>query len=256
MFFQNLECNLKILTVQKLSWSNYDSHTGPRKYHALAFRVKGNAHIECSGKKYDIYNKDTLFIPHHLGYHITAKDEELYVIHFTCPINGHEEIIHFCTETPTHVQQLFAKCYDVWTKKKNGYYFRTLSIFFNIIAQLDIVSDISPSNDYPQLKPAIEYLHKHYMDTDISVETLCNRASMSDTWFRKCFLQVYGTTPSKYINQLRIKQACEMIDTGYFSVEQISESVGFSDSKYFSTVFRKHTGYSPSEYKRKGLNNP
>ncbi len=255
MFFDNLNYSVKILTVQKLSWANYNSHKAPRKYHTLSYRLKGNASIICDNKNYTISDGETLFVPYHSGYHITASNEELYVIHFECSGNGLNDLEPFHTINSKHLKELFARCYDVWSNKKPGYYFRTLSIFFNILEQLNILLDISPDDNCPQLKPALDYVHKHFSDPDISVQKLCMQVSMSDTWFRKLFTQVYGTTPVKYINKLRITQACEMLESDYYSVEQVSEMVGFTDPKYFSVVFRQHTGHSPSKYKKKGYIN-
>ena len=256
MLFDDFECNVRILTVLKLSWTDYDSHTPPRKYHALSFRLKGNAHYSYSGGELDIYSGETVFVPQNLGYHISAEDEELYVIHFELPEKSQDILEPFHTADSTQLRRLFASCYDTWSKKEPGYYFRTLSIFYHILELLNILSiDTSPDNDNLQIKPAIDYLHMNFSDPDISVQKLCKLVYMSDTWFRKLFSQLYGTTPVKYINQLRINQAKELIESGYYSVEQIAELVGFSDSKYFSTVFRHHTGYSPSEYKKKGYEN-
>jgi two-component system response regulator YesN len=54
-----------------------------------------------------------------------------------------------------------------------------------------------------------------------------------------------------YLNKLRIQYACELIDDGHTCVSEISAMCGFSDSLYFSKTFKKHMGYSPTEYVKK-----
>lgn len=96
----------------------------------------------------------------------------------------------------------------------------------------------------------MDYLHGNFTDSDLSVLTLCKIAHLSDTWFRKLFYNCYQITPVKYINNLRISYAKELIESGYYKIEQIAGMAGFDDAKYFSTVFRQHTGLSPADYRK------
>lgn len=250
MLFDDFICNIKILAVLKLSWDSSDADAAPRKFHALSFRVAGNASYTCAENTVYVHAKDLLFVPENVGYHIKADKEELYVIHFELKEKEQNTLEPFHIADISKIQRLFATCYEVWNKKEPGYYFKALSIFFNILS-LIVSSSVENLADesYQQLKPAIDYLHTHFSDTDCSVLTLCRLVNMSDTWFRKLFLKYYGTTPVKYINTLRINYAKELIDSGYYKIEQISEKTGFGSSKYFSTTFKQYAGCSPSDYK-------
>ena len=80
--------------------------------------------------------------------------------------------------------------------------------------------------------------------------TLAKMANMSDTYFRKKFVRAFGTTPLLYINDLKIAHAVELLRSGYYSVEETAENCGFDNQKYFSTVIKKKTGHTPSEFKK------
>lgn len=54
--------------------------------------------------------------------------------------------------------------------------------------------------------------------------------------------------PVKYLTQLRIEYAKELLITGRYSIGEIAEMCGFENVYYFSTVFKKHTGIPPSKY--------
>ena len=82
MLFENFAPNIKILTVRKLSWDSSDADAAPRKFHAISFRVKGNAHYTLAGQEAHSTGGDVLFVPENVGYHIKGEDEALYVIHF------------------------------------------------------------------------------------------------------------------------------------------------------------------------------
>ena len=79
---------------------------------------------------------------------------------------------------------------------------------------------------------------------------LARRSNISEVYFRRVFKQMFGMSPVKYITQLRIEHAKTLLETYTFSVEKAAEMSGFSDVKYFGTVFKKQTGMLPSHFKR------
>ena len=251
MLFDDFTCNVKILTVLKLSWDDSDADALPRKYHALSFRIKGNASYAYNDQTLSVQNGDILFVPENMGYHIKAKDEELYVIHFELPEKKQDHLEVFPIEDYTKAKNLFETCLDVWNKKEPGYHFKALSIFYNILTLMTHSALQARTNETQQkIAPAIKYLHAHFTEPGLSVLTLCDLVHLSDTWFRKLFYICYGMKPTKYINTLRINYAKELLESGYYSIEKTAEMSGFEDAKYFSTVFRQLTGCSPSNYKK------
>lgn len=252
MLLDDFICNVKILTVLKLSWDQSNAYAEPRNFHAFSFRINGNAHYTTENTEISVHTGDLLFVPENVGYHINAQNEELYVIHFELPEKkqDHLELFHF--NDYAKVKNLFETCYRIWKKKESGYYFKALSIFYNILEFIS-VSTLSVETDSidEKIKPAMDYLHSHYTDPDLSILTLCDVAHISDTWFRKLFVKCHGNTPVKYINTLRINYAKELLESGYYKVEEVAIMVGFEDTKYFSTIFRQYTGVSPSQFKSK-----
>lgn len=101
-----------------------------------------------------------------------------------------------------------------------------------------------------QLLPALEYIHSHYTQNDLSVGTLASICHISEPYFRKLFALCFGISPLKYINQLRFARAKEMLDSGFYSVRQISELIGFQSECYFSREFKSQFGVSPSQYRK------
>lgn len=250
MFFEDFVCNVKILTVLKLSWKQSNAIASPRNFHALSFRTKANVHYSVNNKNISVHEGDILFVPENLSYHIHAGNEELYVIHFELPEKKQNYLEVFHIEDFSKAQRLFSNCYEVWNQKEPGYYFKTLSIFYRIIEMMEVsVLEKSTDKAYQTLSPALQYIHAHFEDASLNILDLCKIVHMSDTWFRKLFMKYYGTTPIKYINNLRINYAKELIESGYYKIENIASLVGYNDPKYFSMVFKQYTGCTPSTYK-------
>ena len=65
---------------------------------------------------------------------------------------------------------------------------------------------------------------------------------------KKIFEKEFGISPLKYINNLRLHYALELLKSGYYSVASVSLMAGFNDPNYFSSFIKKMTGYSPSYF--------
>ena len=86
--------------------------------------------------------------------------------------------------------------------------------------------------------------------TDIKVGDFCKEMQYSKTYLSKIFLKNYGYTLNEYINKVKISEAKKLICEQKYNFAQIAELLCFRDPFYFSKVFRRVTGMSPSEYKK------
>ena len=96
---------------------------------------------------------------------------------------------------------------------------------------------------------AVEYIHDNFTDHSLTVEHLSVKFGMSTTYFRNQFSSMFHTTPLKYINQLRLTYAKELLQSNYYTIEEIAEKCGFNNINYFSLFIKKQTGYPPSIYR-------
>ena len=144
------------------------------------------------------------------------------------------------------ITNLFSSLYEIWQAKLPGYYLSALSIFYRILFELEHKKN---NEDYLKIKPAADYLHKNYTDPALTVSDLSAKCYMSDTYFRRLFQKVYGRTPLSYLIYLRVEHAKALLSELGSSVSEVASASGFTDVKYFSTVFKKTTGTSPSKYR-------
>ena len=104
------------------------------------------------------------------------------------------------------------------------------------------------SGAYGRIYAGIVYLEAHYTE-NFTIDELANMCAMSATCFRKLFFTCKSMSPVDYRNSLRIRRATELLREG-MSVTRAAEAVGINDLKYFSKLFKRFTGLSPSVIKR------
>ena len=74
---------------------------------------------------------------------------------------------------------------------------------------------------------------------------------MSVSWFIRNFKEYTGSTPTQYILSLRISNAQTLLDSTNYNITEIAEIVGYDNLLYFSRLFRKQSGMSPSEFRNR-----
>lgn len=83
------------------------------------------------------------------------------------------------------------------------------------------------------------------------VSELIHRSGMPESTFIRHFKAATGFTPLAYIQALRVEEAKQMLETSDLSVEQVAEEVGYEDAASFRQLFRRLTGMTPADYRRK-----
>lgn len=108
-------------------------------------------------------------------------------------------------------------------------------------------SDSAPSNSNGK-RMMLRFIEEHYKE-DISVQDIAEALNYSEAYFCKLFKQNFGTNFVSYLSEYRIENAKKQLARRYVNIKDIGKSVGYQDSNYFTKVFRRITGKSPSEYR-------
>ena len=93
----------------------------------------------------------------------------------------------------------------------------------------------------------VDYVDYHYRESDISLNRLANVFSYTEKYLSSLFKKNMQIGFISYLNNLRIQYACELIQNGNMNMSEISIACGYSDYSYFSKVFKKITGHSPTD---------
>ena len=100
-----------------------------------------------------------------------------------------------------------------------------------------------------------KYVIKDYIDRnykkDISAKDVAGILGYSDVYFSKVFKQLFDDNFINYLTKIRIDRAKVLLKDVSFNIKEVGKSVGYADSNYFTKVFKRSVGMSPSEYRSK-----
>lgn len=100
------------------------------------------------------------------------------------------------------------------------------------------------------LKTAVDFIDSHYMEEDISLNTVANVANVSANHFSALFSQNMGQTFIEYLTTLRMNKAKELLRCTGMRSSEIAGEIGYKDAHYFSYLFKKTQGMTPSDYRK------
>lgn len=106
--------------------------------------------------------------------------------------------------------------------------------------------------DIKQLKNVINYLEENYTEP-VPLETLAGIAYMSRSKFTSSFKEHYGLTAVEYIQKLRVNKAKELLISSEYDIKKIASMVGYRQHASFTALFKRCTGLSPDEYRKRGM---
>ena len=121
----------------------------------------------------------------------------------------------------------------------------------NVISRAITLRDQNSGNKNRSiLKTAVDFIDSHYMEEDISLNTVANVANVSANHFSALFSQNMGQTFIEYLTSLRMDKAKELLRCTSKRSSEIAGEVGYRDAHYFSYLFKKTQGMTPSEYRK------
>ena len=232
-----------------MQWKQGTAYARPRSFDALAFRLKGTATYRHQKQRYSIQAGDLLFIPAHCEYQFTSnKDVEIFVVHFKIEDSNFNELHTFTPTNPDVFHRLYEEMSKTWQTKPVGYRAILSSIFYKIVAEIEIQTNKKLLSIQPtKLQDALDYFRLNFADSRTSVETAAKHIGTSSSYLRRLFRSFLQETPLHYLSELRMNHAIGLLKTGYYTIEEIAFQSGFNDSKYFSSLYKERTGFLPSE---------
>ena len=102
--------------------------------------------------------------------------------------------------------------------------------------------------DYLVVKAA-QYMRKH-LEEEINLADIVNEVSVNKNKLNEAFLNEVGMTCMAYLEHMRMQYAKLLLNETDFSIKEICERIGYYDVNYFSKVFKKNFGMSPTEYRK------
>lgn len=223
-----------------------------RRYHGFILKLEGETQYDDGQKTLRLAPGDILFVPQNAVYAIRE-------IHpgYSCVVNfegcpGWPEMQLLSVPAGLDVTTFAEKLSLAWQKEEGVY-----GILSQLYGFLDkALSDgkrktyLSPS-EKQFLTPAMDYLKENLTEPSLQISAMAQKAGVSAVYLRRIFKKKYGISPAAWIIRERMRLAKNLLEGGEFrSVQAVAAQVGYRDSLYFSRIFRKQFGLSPTEYCR------
>ncbi len=232
---------------------NLQKHSHP--YFELIFFIEGKANIEAGPDSLDISLFDVLIYPPGL-FHLEHLDLERRqeIICLWADLGSCAPFDHAIKllDVRGAFRQLFELIYLEYTGKRPfaqeviASHLKSLML----LVRQHFAEPIRESSS--QVERCLGFIHEHYA-REYSVEALAKSAAVSPSYLFRAFRKKTGVTPMHYRNIVRVDKAKLLLLDRALKVDAVAERVGFGDVKYFARVFKKETGTSPSEFRRKNL---
>jgi AraC-like DNA-binding protein len=151
-------------------------------------------------------------------------------------------------------QSLFNQAYRENIERPVGYQAMVSAILIQILQlvhreQSRPIQPLAASEPpLEKMDDAIRFIELHYSDK-LTLKSVAERSYMSVNHFQNQFKKVTGLTFNHYLQNVRIRKCCQLLRTTEISVQQSAHEVGYSDMKFFHSLFRKITGHSPQQYR-------
>lgn len=113
---------------------------------------------------------------------------------------------------------------------------------------IDKIERLSSGTIHKTIQELMEYIRDNYA-SDISLNSLAQMAHISPVYLSTLFKEETGISYIKYVTELRLGKAKELLRSGEYLVTEVSEKVGYHNYRYFCDMFKKSTGMTPNEYK-------
>lgn len=222
-----------------------------RKQWALVLKRQGKTYYDIAGREVLSDRHHPVILPKGSHYRWTCTEPgECLLIEFDTLTEISDTIFSFETADPGFFVHTFSKIEKSLLHPSPQTDLECKHLLYGLLVSLCDTQTRSyvPKGRQNILQPALDYIFANYFRTQIANDYLAGLCGVSTVYFRKLFKETHGVSPIRYLHDLRISKAKDILRSDYESIEQVAESVGYSSLYHFSKMFRTYTGMSPSEY--------
>lgn len=253
--------------------NNFKEHW--HEYLQIFYFIDGNGIIICNKKSFNI-SKDDVFIVNSKELHsIESKADNfkfyLFIIHlpflfsnqidlcqtkYLSPLSENSILFKNLIRNDTKIIYYINKIIDEYFSNEIGHELSVKAYLYNLIVLLlrkHINKFLTPNqlclklNNTNRYSHVFEYIDNNY-NKKIDIALLAKLTHLSPYYFCRIFKDITGKTTSQYVNEVRLQKAIIFLKESDKNITEIAISCGFNDVNYFSRLFKKKYGISPSKY--------
>ncbi len=230
---------------EKITYCNL--HTHHNEWEIIQIRTGENRSI-VDGETYDAKPGDIMVIPPDVPHGSTA--EGIFTDMYFRADNMDFSVVTVVHDYDNAVRPLFDMLIKVCTEKETDW--QPISSCLGEAICTYIKKYAKTDYKYPFVTDIKNKMYEELSNPNFNISDEVRKIGYNTDYFRRCFREELGLTPLEYLTKLRIDEAGRLLTQRTFqSVEKVSRQCGFSDYYYFSKLFKKQTGLSPKNYRKK-----
>ena len=244
---------INFTTTYTAKAESYPMTNNSRNHHGFIYTVKGTERYIFEDRTVVATPNSVLYLPKGSKYKITLEGEESVVIYVDFELYNSSLHAPFCImfDEDKTVQSLFSDAEKYWSRKNFDWHACSKSIFYKICSHIIRKSESYMSSEgYSKIADSVNYLHRHYTENDFKVEKLYEIAKISSRYYEKLFYRKFSKTPKEYIVDLKIECAKELLLQEKSLIKDVALKLGYNDIYHFGKIFKKKTGYTPSQFRQ------
>ena len=234
-----------------------------RQMYGLILCCHGSANFHMTtGEVFTLQSGSLAWISDTAAYRLDAEEDFVhYTVNFTVYENedplwaklGKTPMTLLCPQELSSYEPVFADLCRIWKEKRFGFPMDASARLYSLLRSFVEEAFVLPVDPhaYRTVLPAKEYLETHLREA-VTLSELADLCGLSVTHFRRLFFKVFHMTPMEYRDRIRLLHAKDYRLGNVCSLREVAARCGFEDGNYFSRFFKKHTGVSPSAFRRGG----
>ncbi len=263
---EKLECSLDGCGHENVTGTNYRHHGLKRGSYEVAiwqYTISGCGIYEFAGHKYTVAPGQAFIalVPENHIYYMPKTSENWEFLFLT--LEGansiklfkeyrqrYGSIIDYASDS-----EVVKSAWHIYNSSKNNQIecaYQLSSLTYNFLMQMFTESRFTPDtnrNIPAWVQQVKEYCAKN-ISSDIMLEDMAKIANCSKWHFSRRFADYEGMSPHRYLVELRLKFAVQLLENSTLSLKEIAEKCGFYDLTYFGKVFKAHMGMPPKKYRK------
>jgi len=262
----------EVAQIWSIGWENQTSHLynwkGKKRkedsMYVFQYTISGIGAIELGGKNHKLTAGKAFLIDisEEYRYYLPPTSEHWEFIFITLYGETVKKCWRSFTENEQPIIQLASDSrpiqhllhiYQLAKDKQINNAFYASSLAYSFIMELyQYKKNIGDIQLPESILNATLFAQNHY-HKPIGPDDMAEAAALSRFHFTRLFKEVLGITPIQYLTNIRIIKGAELLYQTKYSIEDISVQVGFANPNYFTKVFRKSTGITPGEFRKKNI---
>lgn len=230
---------------------------GRYDYHILLVN-SGEIEVQCAGRS-QILKKGNFVIykPGEKQYYTSISEASSFWVHFG-GTSVDEILSSYSLDSGIYLTEYSMTVFSTYSSLIRQFNQPNLNNLANgtLLLLLAYISNMVKETHKTKISESISgiitYINMNY-NKPLTIEELSEKAGYSKSRFAHLFKEITNMTPVAYRNDIRLRNACEMLTGTSHSICEVALSCGFEDQLYFCRVFKKKYGVSPGEYRRKSV---